>query len=167
MSNDNMSMSELVAEIAIQAERTGAEAKTEFKSKAAAKHYLDELTAKPDAGAPFEGGTAVETEASGKPVLIPAGDNSKYATVGKRGPNQGVGAFAKQLIREGKNNAEVLAAVTTQFPTAKTSKACIAYYRAKIVAEQKAAAAAPEVLAAPKVLAAPEVLATAEEPALV
>lgn len=160
MSNDNMSMSELVAAIAVQAERTGSEARTEFKSKTAAKHYLDELTAKPDAGAPFEGGT--EVEASGKPVLIPAGDNSKYATVGKRGPNQGVGAFAKQLIREGKNNAEVLAAVTAQFPTAKTSKACIAYYRAKIVAEQKATAAP-----APTEAPAADATAPTEEPALV
>lgn len=139
MSNDNMSMSELVSAIAVQAERTGMEAKSEFKSKAAAKHYLEELTARPDAGAPFEG----DTEAR---EIIPAGDNSKYATVGKRGPNQGVGAYAKDLIRAGKNNAEVLAAVAEQFPTAKTSKACIAYYRAKIVAAQKAAqkaAAAP------------------------
>jgi len=137
MSNDNMSMSELVSAIAVQAERTGLEAKAEFKSKTAAKRYLEELTARPDAGAPFEG----DTEAR---EIIPAGDNSKYATVGKRGPNQGVGAFAKDLIRAGKNNAEVLAAVTEQFPTAKTSKACIAYYRAKIVAAQKAAAAPVE-----------------------
>ena len=149
MSNDNMIMSELVAAIAVQAERTGSEAKAEFKSKAAAKQYLDELTAKPDAGTPFDGGTSVETEASGKPVLIPAGDNSKYATVGKRGPNQGVGAFAKDLIRAGKTNAEVLTAVIEQFPSAKTSKACIAYYRAKIVAEQKAEQKAAETAAAP------------------
>ena len=144
MSNDNMSMSELVSAIAVQAERTGLEAKAEFKSKTAAKHYLDELTAKPDAGAPFEGGTEARE-------IIPAGDNSKYATVGKRGPNQGVGAFAKDLIRAGMSNADVLASVTAQFPTAKTSKACIAYYRAKIVAEQKAAEAPAEPAAEPAV----------------
>lgn len=136
------SMSDLISQIAVQAERTGLEAKSEFKSKGAARAYLDELTAKPNAGeAPFDNGT----EESGKPVLVPAGDNSKYSTVGKRGPNQGVGAFAKDLIRAGHNNAEVLQAVAEQFPNAKTSKACIAYYRAKVKAET----AAPEVETAP------------------
>ena len=60
---------------------------------------------------------------------MPAGDNSKYASTDKRGPNQGVGAFCKELIVEGKTNAEVLAAVAEKFPTAKTSKGCVAYYR--------------------------------------
>lgn len=50
-----------------------------------------------------------------------------------RGPVQGVGAFAKALILEGGTNKDVHAAVMEQFPTAKTSVACIAYYRSKLV----------------------------------
>jgi hypothetical protein len=54
-----------------------------------------------------------------------------------RGPVQGIGAFAKQLILEGGSNKEVHAAVLENFPTAKTSVACIAYYRSKLVLEGK------------------------------
>ena len=42
---------------------------------------------------------------------------------------------------EGKTNAEVLEAVAVKFPTAKTSKGCVAYYRTKLAAAAKAAAA--------------------------
>jgi hypothetical protein len=52
---------------------------------------------------------------------------------GPRGPVQGVGAFAKALILEGGDNKTVHAAVLEQFPSAKTSVACIAYYRSKLV----------------------------------
>lgn len=56
-----------------------------------------------------------------------------------RGPVQGIGAFAKQLILEGGSNKDVHTAVMENFPTAKTSVACIAYYRSKLVLEGKLA----------------------------
>ena len=65
-----------------------------------------------------------------------------------RGPVQGVGAYAKSLLLEGLSNKEVLEKTLEQFPTAKTTVACIAYYRNKLVTggklvSKKAAAAAP------------------------
>lgn len=51
-------------------------------------------------------------------------------TVAARGPNQGVGAYCKELIAAGKTNAEILAAVAVKFAgTAKTTASCIAFYR--------------------------------------
>jgi hypothetical protein len=50
-----------------------------------------------------------------------------------RGPVQGVGAFAKDQLLAGMSNKDAHAAVLAQFPTAKTSVACIAYYRTKLV----------------------------------
>jgi hypothetical protein len=54
-----------------------------------------------------------------------------------RGPVQGVGAFAKQLLLEGLTNKEALEKTLEQFPNAKTTVACIAYYRNKLVAAGK------------------------------
>lgn len=47
-----------------------------------------------------------------------------------KGP--GVGDVAKELIRAGKTNEEVLAAIKEQFPEAKTSMASINWYRNKL-----------------------------------
>ena len=69
---------------------------------------------------------------------------AKYNSSGKRGPTQGVGAYAKTLILAGQTNAEVLAAVLEQFPTAKTSNGCIAYYRTALAKAATAAAPAVE-----------------------
>jgi hypothetical protein len=44
----------------------------------------------------------------------------------------GVGDVAKELIRGGKTNEEVLAAIKEQFPDAKTSMASINWYRNKL-----------------------------------
>lgn len=126
----NLGMTELIALYNEKAAAMGKEAVTEFKTTKAARKAIEALDAAP-----------VETEASGAPVLVPAGDNSKYASTGKRGPNQGVGAFCKELIVEGKTNQEVLDAVAIKFPSAKTSKGCVAYYRTKLTAAAKAAAA--------------------------
>lgn len=52
-----------------------------------------------------------------------------------RGPVQGVGKFAKELLLSGMANKDVLAKVKEQFPSAKTSSACIGFYRTKLVAE--------------------------------
>jgi hypothetical protein len=73
--------------------------------------------------------TVAETTVAETEVLDVPADNSKYNSSGKRGPNQGVGAFVKALIAKGQDNATVLAAVKGQFPDAKTTTGCIAFYR--------------------------------------
>ena len=60
-------------------------------------------------------------------------EDSTTPTVVTRGPVQGIGVFAKEKILAGLTNAEVLAAVKANFPSAKTSSACIGYYRSKLV----------------------------------
>ena len=50
-----------------------------------------------------------------------------------RGPVQGIGVYAKELILQGKSNKEVLGMVLENYPSAKTSLSCIAYYRSKLV----------------------------------
>lgn len=62
-----------------------------------------------------------------------AEDERTAPTVVTRGPVQGIGVFAKEKILAGLTNAEVLAAVKANFPSAKTSSACIGYYRSKLV----------------------------------
>ncbi|ANT45290.1 putative TolA protein [Xanthomonas phage Xoo-sp2] len=57
-----------------------------------------------------------------------AGENTE--TKEPKGP--GVGDVAKTLIREGKTNEEVLAAIKEQFPDAKTSMASVNWYRNKL-----------------------------------
>ena len=66
-----------------------------------------------------------------------------------RGPVQGVGAYAKSLLLEGLSNKEALEKTLEQFPSAKTTVACIAYYRNKLVAAGKLVSkkAAPAVVA--------------------
>lgn len=44
----------------------------------------------------------------------------------------GIGKFCMDLIEAGKTNDEILEAVAKQFPGAKTSKGCIAFYRNKL-----------------------------------
>lgn len=76
-----------------------------------------------------------EAETTGAPGLdTPTPSGPKYDSSAKRGPTQGVGVFCKGLIAEGKTNAEILAAVAVQFPTAKTTANCVAYYRTKMKA---------------------------------
>jgi len=161
-----LGMSDLIALYNTEAPAKGKEPVTEFKTTKAAREAIEALRALPDAGAdaPFDGGT--EVEASGKPVLIPAGDNSKYVSTDKRGPNQGVGAYCKELILQGKTNAEVLTAVSEKFPTAKTSKGCVAYYRTALRNAAKAAAT-PAPAATTEATATAEATTTAEDPSVV
>lgn len=121
-----MSMSELIARYNAVAATKGVEAVTEFKNLAAARSAVQSL----------EEGKTVNTEnpteGSTTGATASAADSQKYNSTGKRGPNQGVGEFAKGLIKEGKLNPEVLAAVKEKFPGAKTTMGCIAYYRAAV-----------------------------------
>lgn len=144
-----LSMSELIILHNELADKLGAAQEASFKSPAAARAAIIVLETKlenlmnenpTDAAVPSE----VQTETTGaetEVLEVPAdadaapetpaevADNSKYNSSGKRGPNQGVGAFAKALIAKGQDNATVLAAVKEQFPDAKTTTGCIAFYR--------------------------------------
>ena len=107
-----------------------------FKNLKAAQAALAQLQA----------GTASDEDEELDPnrEIIPADSGNsgpKYNTAGKRGPTQGIGAFCKGLIADGKTNDEILAAIAEAFPTAKTTRNCVAYYRAKM----KTAVAATEV----------------------
>ena len=114
----SMSMSELIALYNEQAAAKGVAQVTEFKNLAAARSAINKL----------EGKTMTETTDAG----TPAESKDKYNSTSKRGPNQGIGAFAKAALTEGKTTAEVLAMVKETFPDAKTTMGCIAYYKAAL-----------------------------------
>ena len=129
-------MSEILAAYNELAVSQGKEEVSSFKNLAAARAALASLENNESPQ------MTEETETSGAPGLdMPSNSGPKYNSTGKRGPTQGIGAFCKGLIAEGKTNAEILAAVAEQFPTAKTTANCVAYYRAKMAK----AAAAPAV----------------------
>lgn len=140
-------MSEIIAAYNSLAAEQGKEEVTSFKNLAAARAALKTLESTPTMIEAPEVVDAVEVTDAAEQDVIPAGNKSgpKYNSAGKRGPTQGVGAFCKELIAEGKTNAEILEAVAEQFPTAKTSKNCVAYYRAKLKL-----AATPEDAAVPE-----------------
>lgn len=122
MSNlKGMSMSELIMKHNELARQLGGPDVTEFKNLAAARAAVETLEKK-----------MTQPEATTEGNAPVATDNTKYTSTGKRGPNQGVGAFAKDLITQGMDNKSVLEAVKTKFPEAKTTTACIAYYRTAV-----------------------------------
>ena len=127
---EKLSMSELIVKHNELADALGVSQETSFKNLAAARNAVANLESKMNQATntedtPFDGGTEVVEGAA-----APTGDKAaKYNSAGKRGPTQGVGAYAKELILEGMDNATVLAAVQDKFPSAKTSKGCIAFYR--------------------------------------
>lgn len=147
-------MSEIIAAYNSLAAEQGKEEVTSFKNLAAARAALKTLESTPIMSDETpEVVDAVEVTDVPEQDIIPAGTRGgpKYNSAGKRGPTQGVGAFCKELIAEGKTNQEILEAVAEQFPTAKTSKNCVAYYRAKMkvapVAEEVAEETEEEVAA--------------------
>lgn len=130
-------MSEIIAAYNTLAVEQGKEEVSSFKNLAAARAALKSLESAP---MNQEVDTVEAEETTGAPGLdTPGNSGPKYNSTGKRGPTQGIGAFCKGMIAEGKTNAEILAAVAEQFPTAKTTANCVAYYRAKM----KLAAATP------------------------
>ena len=143
------SMSELIALHNELATSLRVNPVTEFKNLKAARAAVNELETKmnqntepttetSDAGAAVVEGVVTHT--------IKDGDSQKYNSSGKRGPNQGVGAFSKELIVAGLSNADVLAKVLEKFPDAKTSKGCIAFYRTALTKAGKDAGPTPEAL---------------------
>ena len=73
--------------------------------------------------------TNVATNESEAMPVADTSDKSKFNTVGKRGPNLGTGAYAKQRIRDGLDNKTILAEIREKFPEAQTSLSSIAFYR--------------------------------------
>jgi len=125
-----LGMTELIALHNDLAEKLGVSGETSFKSLGAARNAIANLETKmnqaTNSDSPYTGGDTPAAETTGAPD---AGDRGKYNSSGKRGPNQGVGAFSKEQIVAGKTNAEVLAMVKAKFPDAKTTTGCIAFYR--------------------------------------
>lgn len=76
-----------------------------------------------------------ETNVATNEPVADTGDKSKFNTVGKRGPNLGTGAYAKQRIRDGLDNKTILAEIREKFPEAQTSLSSIAFYRNAIKKE--------------------------------
>lgn len=115
-----MSMSELIEIYNALATDKGVPPQTEFKNLAAARAAINELE-----------GNEIDPIMDSEEAVINGADN-KYSTVGKRGPNQGVGEYAKNLLAQGMSTTDVLEQVRENFPTAKTSASCIAYYKAAL-----------------------------------
>jgi hypothetical protein len=128
---ENLTMDELVARHNEAATAKGLPTAESFKSLKAAR----------EAVAKIEAVAIPEPNAEAALVVVTSG-------AVERGPVQGVGAFAKAQILAGKNNKDALAATLQQFPTAKTSLACIAYYRTKLVKEGKITTARAQAAAA-------------------
>ena len=122
-----MNMSELIAKHNELAEMLGVSQETSFKSLAAAREAVANLEKKmEDASNPSTGPEDTETTGT---IVHTTEEKSKYSSTGKRGPTQGVGAYAKQCIVDGMDNKTALAATLSKFPSAKTTMGCIAFYR--------------------------------------
>ena len=132
-----LGMTELIAYHNELASSLGVATETSFKSLGAARTAIINLESKKLAmntettvestESPIEGSAPVAAVTATTSLI--SNSDQKYNSTGKRGPNQGVGAFAKELIVAGKSNAEALALVLAKFPNAKTTTGCIAFYR--------------------------------------
>lgn len=76
---------------------------------------------------------APKRSAATKPVPV---TSKKAVAAPVKAKAQGIGAFCMELIRKGKDNAEVLEAVKAKFPDASTSPSSIAWYRNKLKSEE-------------------------------
>jgi len=138
-------MSQIVAAYNELATAQGKELVSSFKNLSAARAALKSLES--DTTMTNE---TVETVEAEEQVIAgleePSNSGPKYNTAGKRGPAQGIGAFAKGMIADGKTNQEILDAIAVQFPTAKTTRNCIAYYRTQMAKAAKQEAPEAEVV---------------------
>jgi hypothetical protein len=145
-----VNMSDLLAEHNVLASQLGRPQSSSFKSIEAAQAAILKLKTiqgsnMPDQpptdqenptaqevlgeGATPVGATDAQLQAAMAAAAAAAG-SSPMNSVNRRGPTQGVGAYCKELILQGKSNAEILAAVAVKFHgTAKTSASCVAFYR--------------------------------------
>jgi len=146
------SMSELIALHNELAEKLGVSTETEFKNLKAARSAVATLESKMEQATNPTTANDAETTAGAAAVegvtkhVLADSDKQKYNSSGKRGPNQGVGAFSKELILAGLSNADVLTQVIAKFPDAKTSKGCIAFYRTALSKSGKETGPTPEQL---------------------
>lgn len=65
-----------------------------------------------------------------------AAQPTKPKSTGPKTQRLGVGKRQVELLKEGKTVDETLAIIQEEFPTAKTTKACVAWYKSKIKAGQ-------------------------------
>jgi hypothetical protein len=114
-----MEFTDLLDIYTTRCEELGKEPDDAHKTKEALIEAINKLSGDTNEGT--DGASDSSSEATDK--------QQKYNSSGKRGPNQGIGAFAKEQIVQGKSNTEVLDMIAKQFPTARTSMSCIAYYR--------------------------------------
>jgi len=146
------SMSELIALHNELASKLRVNPVTEFKNLKAARTAVTDLENKMNQAVETVETTDATTDAGAAVVegvtkhVLKGDDAQKYNSSGKRGPNQGVGSFAKELIVAGLSNADVLTKVMTKFPNAKTSKGCIAFYRTALSKAGKETGPTPEQL---------------------
>lgn len=126
-----LNMSELIALHNELAEKLGVATENSFKDMKAARAAIRTLEQKMEQATNGTTEQAADVSTETSTAAAPSTDDAtqKYNSSGKRGPNQGVGAYAKELILAGKNNADALAAVKAKFPDAKTTTGCIAFYR--------------------------------------
>jgi len=128
-----MSMSELIARYNAVAATKNVASVEEFKNLATARAAVQQLEEGPVMNT--ETITSADVGTLEPSVLAPEGSAApaqKYNSSGKRGPNQGVGEYAKAQIIAGKDNKTILEEVLQKFPGAKTTGSCIAYYRAAV-----------------------------------
>lgn len=115
---------------------------TEMAKEPAAKKAAKEPAAK--TGARAMKATAEQLAASSKPEKADRekAKAARFPSAAKKAPKksdgekkprgQGIGAFCMELIKKGKSNEQVLAAVREKFPGASTSPASVAWYRNKL-----------------------------------
>ena len=132
-----MSMSQLIAMHNELAAKLGVGEETSFKNLAAARAAVTNLENKMNQDFDPTPADAVDGEA------VAPKNNQVYNSSGKRGPTQGIGAYAKERILAGKTNPEILAEIAERFPSAKTTAGCIAYYRTALAKGPKKAALSP------------------------
>ena len=143
MSNTKgLSMSELITMHNELADKLGVAQETSFKTKVAASAAINALELK------MEQATNTPVDVDFDPSAtdgidgmdVATTDKSKYNSSGKRGPTQGVGAYAKELLVADPlaTNSQIVELVKERFPTAKTTAGCIAYYRTAMAKAAKA-----------------------------
>ena len=135
-----LSMSALISLHNELAEKLGMSTETSFKNLAAARQTVTNLESKMNQAT--QTGDALDDVTNTADTMEQAPKNNQiYNSSGKRGPTQGIGAYAKDRILAGLANPEILAEIAEKFPSAKTTTGCIAYYRTALAKAAKAAEA--------------------------
>lgn len=129
----DMNVAELTVAYNDLAKTLGRPTRKNFKNKADALAAIEVLDAEAKKATPAQKATAGKKEDAAAKRKA-ANGNGEAKEKKPRGP--GIGAFCKGLISKGKTNPEILEAVAAQFPGAKTTAGCLAYYRNKMKAAE-------------------------------